>query len=64
MMQLFYENSSRILAGNYFCKIDSSKMSEKVLNALLNPYPVGIYLFKVNNGNTRAICEIRSKLKI
>ena len=24
--------------------------------------PVGIYLFKVNNGNTRTLCEICSKL--
>ena len=24
--------------------------------------PVIIYLFKVNNGDTRSICEIRSKL--
>ena len=27
-------------------------------------FPFGIYLFKVNNGNTRTICEIRSKLTI
>ena len=26
-------------------------------------FPGGIYLFKVNNGNTRAMCEISSKLK-
>ena len=25
-------------------------------------YPAGIYLFKVTNGNTRTMCEIRSKL--
>ena len=25
--------------------------------------PAGIYLFKVNDGKTRGICEIRSKLK-
>ena len=28
------------------------------------PYPTRIYLFKVNNGNTRTRCEICSKLKI
>ena len=27
-------------------------------------YPAGIYLFKVNNRNTRARCEIYSKLTI
>ena len=25
-------------------------------------YPVGIYMFKVNNGNTGAKCEVSSKL--
>ena len=25
-------------------------------------FPVGIYLFKVNSGNARTICEIRSNL--
>ena len=27
-------------------------------------YPTGIYLFKVNNTNTRTICEICSNLTI
>ena len=27
-------------------------------------YPAGIYLIKVNNGNTRTICEICLKLTI
>ena len=27
-------------------------------------YPAGIYLFKVNNENNRAICKTYSKLKI
>ena len=27
-------------------------------------YPADIYLFKVNNRNTRTICEISSKLTI
>ena len=27
-------------------------------------YPAGIYLFKVNNGNTRAMCKICSKIAI
>ena len=27
-------------------------------------YPLGIYLFKVKNGNTRTICEICAKLTI
>ena len=33
-------------------------MLEKVLN------PAVIYLFKVNNGNTRTVCEICSKLTV
>ena len=27
-------------------------------------FPAGIYLLKINNRNTRAMCEIRSKLTI
>ena len=34
------------------------------LNPLTNPSSVGIYLLKVNNRNTRARCEICSKLTI
>ena len=30
---------------------------------LAGSYPVGIYLLKVNNKNTRARCEIYPKLK-
>ena len=30
----------------------------------LRRYPTGIYLLKVNNGNTRSFCEICSKLTI
>ena len=28
------------------------------------PFPVGIYMFKVNSGNTRTRCEIYSKITI
>ena len=30
----------------------------------MNPFPVGVYLFKVNNRNTRTRCEICSKLTV
>ena len=30
----------------------------------VNLYPDGIYMFKVNNRNSRAMCEICLKLKI
>ena len=33
-------------------------------NFHLDENRAGIYLFKVNNGNTRALCEIYSKLTI
>ena len=39
----------------------------KITNAFLTdlePFPTGIYLLKVNNRNTRASCEICSKLTI
>ena len=29
-----------------------------------SPNPAGIYLFKINNGNTRTMCEICSKATI
>ena len=47
----FDENSERLKAENYFHKNVRS-------------YPVGIYLFKVNNRNTRTRCEICLKLAI
>ena len=31
---------------------------------IYNRNPAGIYFFKVDNGNTRTMCEIRSKLTI
>ena len=34
------------------------------LSLNLNIFPGGIYLFKVNNGNTRTVCKICSKLTI
>ena len=34
------------------------------MNILASKYPTNIYLFKVNNGNTRKKCEICSKLTI
>ena len=30
----------------------------------MNPFPVGVYLFKVNNRNTRIRCEICSELTV
>ena len=49
-------------------KVDRYFMSSILFNrsntSFLFQYPAGIYLFKVNNGNTRAMCEICSKLKI
>ena len=34
------------------------------MRLLSETLPVGIYLFKINNGNTRTMCEICSKLTI
>ena len=39
------------------------QMFDKVLNTPLI-YPAGIYMFKVNNRNTRARCEICSTIKL
>ena len=35
-----------------------------LLSVRLQIYPAGIYLFKINNENTRTMCEICSKLTI
>ena len=45
------------------------KLGKKRLNTVRNKdstrtYPAGNYIFKVNNRNTRARCEICSKLMI
>ena len=42
------------------------KVKSRVTNIMLIriSYPVGIYLLKVNNRNSRATCEICSKLAI
>ena len=39
-------------------------MSESLLLASLCQYPAGVYQLKVKNRNTRARCEICSKLTI
>ena len=46
--------------------LEKVKFAEKKYSALptLSGEPVGIYMFKVNNINTTARCEIRSKLTI
>ena len=38
--------------------------AEKLTGTRQTKSPDGIYLFKVNNGNTRTMCEIRSKLTL
>ena len=42
----------------------SSKGIKKPCKSVTMSYPVGIYMFKVNNRNTRTRCEISSKLTI
>ena len=36
-------------------------MFDSNLRSAPHPYPAGICLFKVNSGNTKAMCEICSK---
>ena len=63
---------------DFFSKRDQTALTEQILNGKLHflcsvcslnytncfMFPTGIYLFKVNNRNTRTICEICSKLTI
>ena len=54
------------LVGNYFLLMET-EISCKILYcnfSLGNCHPAGIYLFKINNGNTRLIWVIYSKLTI
>lgn len=32
--------------------------SEKICKSYTNSYPVSIYLFKVDNGNSRILCDV------
>ena len=41
-----------------------NRCSENILRAINGPNPVGIYLLKVNNRDTKTRCEICSKLTI
>ena len=45
-------------------KVSLYSISAYVLNTGVQRYPTGYYLFKRNNGNTRTMCEIYSKLTI
>ena len=55
LMMLFCENSGRLLDLNCLGNNTASKMFDS---------PANIYLFKVNNRNTRKRCEICWKLTI
>ena len=45
-------------------KVKSFKLSRDSHHFIRGCYPVGIYLLKVNNRNTRTKCEICSKFTI
>ena len=57
---LSYQFLMRILNYNY-SRLTKRKMQEFIFKGL-RLFPVGIYLVKVNNKDTRAMCEICSKL--
>ena len=61
---LFHYIISMILYPNFYAGIFASGCLKKIQKFVLKNsiYPAGIYLFKVNNGNTRAMCEICLKL--
>ena len=45
-------------------KVKGPVKNKQKYNKAMQEYPAGIYLFKVNNRNTRTRCEICSKLTI
>ena len=68
---LFMESWSSGLIKRYVCVLVIEYLIENFVNItvwillrVLTPFPVGIYMFKVNNKNTRKRCEIWSKLTI
>ena len=56
-------NLKCIYVSNQFLWIFKLSLA-KLLRKLISSYPVGIYMFKVNNRNPRTRCEIWSKLAI
>ena len=73
-MKLLCKNNSRLLAADCFRRKVRSLILGRVLNMPLGKFcekqtnfitfPVGNYMLKVNNRNTRERCEICSKLTI
>ena len=63
-------NNSFHANWNIFVGTDDSQfcihydLKESKTHKKMNEYPVGIYLLKINNRNTRSRCEICSKLTI
>ena len=57
-----YSDDSFNVSGKTQIKRDLSESRRNDEDSLTGNIPAGIYLFKVNNGNTRTICEICSKL--
>ena len=46
------------------CPVGKSLLKTNVPIMPISLFPADIYLFKVNNGNARTMCEIFSKLTI
>ena len=59
MMQLFCENNERLSQNTPLWTFDRVLIRPPRLTC-----QAGIYLFKVNNGNTKTMCEICSKFSI
>ena len=63
----FSVNFAKVLKTPFLQKISPRLLQSKIAIAIVKkplPMPAGIYLFKVNNRNTRTGCEICSKLTI
>ena len=61
-MNLFQVNNEDIITTSFDITLISLSLTLRTFNALI--YQAGTYLFQVNNGNSRTICEICSKLTI
>ena len=66
-MQLYEKETPTQVFSCEYCEIFKNTYFEEYLHAavteiqILLHFPVGIYMFEINNRNTRAKCEIYSK---
>ena len=62
--KLMNERKSVYFFCSQGCPVGKSLLEANVPIMPISLFPAGIYLFKINNGNARTVCEICSELAI